>query len=279
MDSLLTRVREGHGCRVMLSTEVADIEVRDGVARSVTTASGDRFSADTILFDADAQLSLDLIGREHFPASFRRKLSYDYGPSVVSVYLGIEGYDLRAHGFGEQNVFWYPDVDVNAVYDRQLGDEIPERPFFFCNAPSLRPHDDVLTPPGGEQLVMVAPCSYRLFRRLRDRDEREYTAAKAEFASRIIRVVEEELAPGVSKHIRTKVIGSPLTNEFYVRAPMGNCYSTPLDPKHVNLRRVNYRSPFPNLHYVGASASLPGFATLIHFASMLYEELTGDSVY
>ncbi len=74
------------------------------------------------------------------------------------------------------------------------------------------------------------------------------------------------------------MVGSPLTNEFYVRAPKGNCYSTPLDPKHVNLRRLNYRSPFPNLYYVGASSCLPGFATIIHFACMLYEELTGDRV-
>jgi hypothetical protein len=41
----------------------------------------------------------------------------------------------------------------------------------------------------------------------------------------------------------------------------------------------NYRSPFVNFHYIGTSSCLPGFATNIHFACMLYEKLTGDRFY
>jgi phytoene dehydrogenase-like protein len=126
---------------------------------------------------------------------------------------------------------------------------------------------------------MVSPCSYQLFRNLRDKSEQAYEAAKNRYAKNIIEVMQSEFIPGLSDHIVEQVVGSPLTNEFFVRAPQGNCYSTPLDPGHVNLRRLNYRSPFPNLHYVGASSCLPGFATIIHFACMLYEKLTGDKVY
>ena len=197
---------------------------------------------------------------------------------MLSVYLGLENIDLRQYGFGEANLFWHPKVDLNEVYDDQLADHIPDRPYFFCNAPTLRSHDAVLAPPGCDQLVMVAPCSYDYFRMLRDHDEDDYQAAKTQYANNLIGVLEDEYIPGLSDHIVEQVIGSPLTNEFYVRAPKGNCYSTPLDPKHVNLRRLNYRSPFPNFYYVGASSSLPGFATIIHFSCMLYEQLTGDRV-
>ena len=126
---------------------------------------------------------------------------------------------------------------------------------------------------------MVAPCSYDFFARLRSESEDAYQAAKERFAERIIAVIESEFVPRLSDHIVTRAVGSPLTNEFYVCAPKGNCYGTPLDPQHVNLRRLNHKSPFPNLHYVGSSASLPGFATVIHFANMLYEKLTGDAAY
>jgi phytoene dehydrogenase-like protein len=279
MKSLLRKVKEKPGCRSMLSTEITGIEVRGGKARSVTTAQGQRFTADRFLFDGDAQLSLGLIGEQHFPKAFREKLKYDYGPSVLSVYLGLKNIDLRGHGFGESNLFWHPKVDLNEVYDDQLSERIPERPYFFCNAPTLRPHQAVLAPPGGDQLVMVAPCSYDFFRKLRDRSEEDYQAAKQLYADNLIGVLESEFIPDLSAHIVEKVVGSPLTNQFYVRAPNGNCYSTPLDPKHVNLRRLNYKSPFENFYYVGASSSLPGFATIIHFACMLYEELTGDRVY
>lgn len=278
MRALLGKIKEQPGCRSMLSTEITKLEVKDGLVRSATTAGGETFRARRFLFDADAQLSLDLIGREHFPAAFRRKLEYDYGCSVVSIYLGLRDFDLRKYGFGENNIFWHPKVDLNEVYDDQLYTRIPERPYFFCNSPTLRPHEH-LAPAGCEQLVMVAPCNYEMFRRLRDQSEEDYQAVKADFAERIIKTVESEFAPGLTAHIEERVVGTPLTNVDYVRAPKGNCYSTPLDPKHVNLRRLNYRSPFPNLYYIGASSCLPGFATIIHFANMLYEKLTGDRVY
>jgi phytoene dehydrogenase-like protein len=279
MQALLRKIKEQPDCRSMLSTEIMGIHVEGGTARSVTTARGERFSADAFLFNADAQLSLDLIGREHFPKAFRRKLDYDYGPSVISIYLGLRDIDLRKYGFGEQNIFWHPKVDLNEVYDDQLGDTIPEHPYFFCNSPTLRRHDAVLAPEGCSQLVIVAPCTYDYFARLRSESEDAYQTAKQRFADRIIAVIESELIPELSDHIVERAVGSPLTNDFYVRAPKGNCYSTPLDPQHVNLRRLNYKSPFPNLYYVGASSSLPGFATVIHFATMLYEKLTGDRVY
>ena len=279
MKSLLRKIKERPGCRSMLSTEIVGIEVRGGKVRSVTTAQGQRFTADRYLFDGDAQLSLGLMGEQHIPQAFREKLKYDYGPSVLSVYLGLRDIDLRRHGFDESNLFWHPKVDLNEVYDDQLSERIPKRPYFFCNAPTLRPHHAVLAPSGCDQLVMVAPCSYDAFRKLRAQSEEDYQAAKQQYADNIIGVLESDFIPGLSDHIVEKVVGSPLTNQFYVRAPQGNCYSTPLDPKHVNLRRLNYRSPFPNFYYVGASSCLPGFATIIHFACMLYEELTGDRVY
>ena len=279
MRALLGKINEQPGCRSMLSTEITGIQVENGRARSVTTAGGETFSADNVLFDADAQLGLDLIGRHEFPKSFLRKLEYDYGPSVVSIYLGLRDIDLRKYGLGEQNIFWHPKVDLNEVYDDQLGDTFPQRPYFFCNSPTLRPHDAVLAPEGCSQLIMVAPCTYDSFAGLRSKSEDAYQTAKRQFADRVIAVVESELVPGLSDHIVERAVGTPLTNYFYVRAPKGNCYSTPLDPQHVNLRRLNYKSPFANLHFVGASSSLPGFATVIHFACMLYEKLTGDRVY
>jgi phytoene dehydrogenase-like protein len=279
MKSLLRKIKERPDCRAMLSTAITRIHLKDGIVRSVTTAKGENFTADRFVFNGDAQLSLDLIGAEYFPKSFRRKLQYKYGTSVVSVYLGIKDLNLRKYGFGEDNIFWHPKVNLNEVYDDQWSDRIPDRPYFFCNAPTLRTHNSVLAPPGCDQLVMVAPCNYDFFRQLRNHSEEDYQAAKQQYANNIINVLESEFVPELSDHIVEKVIGSPLTNQFYVWAPKGNCYSTPLDPQNVNMQRLNYRSPFPNFYYLGASSCLPGFATIIHFACMLYEKLTGDQVY
>lgn len=279
IDSLVGFIRRQPGCHVRLSTEVTRIQVAEGRARAVETRRGDTFEADYVLFDGDPQLSLDLIGKEHFPDPFQQKLRYEYGASALSVYLGLEGMDLRAAGFGEENIYWHPSDDLNAVYDRQLIPGIPDEPYFFCDAPTVRMTDPRLAPAGGHQLVMISPCSYAYFRELRDRDEGEYQAAKEAYADRIIAMAERNLLPELSRHIVTRVVGSPLTNERFVHAPRGNCYGVPLDTSHVNLGHLNYRSPFPNLFYVGTGSAMPGFASLCHFACLLYEELTGDAFY
>ena len=279
IESLVAFIRNQPGSNVKLSTEVTHIDIVDGQARAVQTNRGEHFAADCVLFDGDPQLSLALIGPERFPADFRKKLTYEYGPSALSVYLGLEGIDLRAAGLGDENIHWHPSDDLNAIYDRHMEPSIPEEPYFFCDAPTLRMSDARMAPPGGHQLVMVSPCSYSYFRGLRDRDEAEYQRAKATYAARLINLVEKHIVPGISRHVVTQVVGSPLTNERYVHAPRGNCYGVPLDTSHINFGHLNYRSPFPNLYYVGTGSAMPGFASLCHFACLLYEELTGDRFY
>lgn len=279
MRSLLGVIKERPGCVTKLSTEVTTINIDGGRAQSVVTADGQEFPADAVIVNADVQASIDLIGRNYFSRSQLRRFSYDYGPSVLSVYLGLDGIDLREHGLGEENIFWHPKVDLNRVYADQLDGGIPERPYFFCNSPTLRHHEKPIAPAGGSQLVIVAPTSYEYFSRIRRRSEDEYQMTKQLFADRLIGVVEDELVPGISNHIAVKAVGSPLTNEFYVKAPYGNCYGSPLDPAHVRQRTLNYRSPVENVFYVGSSAGMPGFASVIHFACLLYERLTGDPVY
>ena len=83
-----------------MATAVTRIHVEGGRARAVTTSRGDTVEADHVIFDGDPQLTLDLIGRDAFPERFRKKLEYEYGVSALSVYLGLGGIDLRAHGLG-----------------------------------------------------------------------------------------------------------------------------------------------------------------------------------
>jgi phytoene dehydrogenase-like protein len=277
--ALVDVVRHQADCRVALSTEITKIHVSDNQATAVTTHKGETIAARHVIYDGDPQRSLDLIGPEKFPARFRRRLSYEYSTSALSVYLGLSGIELRDFGFGDENLFWYPAVDLNAVYDRQFADSIPEEPYFFCDAPTLRMRDPKLAPPGCQQLVMVSPCRYDFFRRLRQQSEEAYQAAKQEYAARIIRILERDFIPGLSKHIETQVVGSPLTNEYFVGAPHGNCYGMPLDPDHQNAFHLNFRSPFANLFYVGTTSGMPGMAPNIHFSTLLYERLTGDCFY
>lgn len=279
IDALVNVIRSKPGCKVYLSTEVTRIFLEKGRARAIATNRGDTFEADCVLFDGDPSLTLGLIGAERFPEEFRKKLQREYGASAVSIYLGLKGLDLAAAGFGPENIHWHPSDDLNEIYERHFADGVPDVPYFFCDAPTLRMSDPRMAPPGGHQLVMASPCSYGYFRRLRDENESAYQEAKSTYADRIIAVVEKNLLPGLSEHIAVRVVGSPLTNERFVHAPQGNCYGVPMDTAHVNLGHLNHKSPFPNLFYVGAGAAMPGFSSLCHFACQLFEEFTGEAVY
>lgn len=124
---------------------------------------------------------------------------------------------------------------------------------YGCETPKL-------APAGCQQLLMVSPCRYDFFRRLRQQSEDNYQSAKQAYAAKIIRILERDFIPGLSEHIETQVVGSPLTNEYFVGAPHGNYYGVPLDPDHQNAFHLNYRSPFANLFYVGTTSGMPGMA-------------------
>ncbi|MFH2104658.1 MAG: hypothetical protein ABII72_00270 [Parcubacteria group bacterium] len=243
---------------------------------SVETKQGKIYTADKFIFNGDPQLSMDLIGKKYFPRKFQKKLSYQYSAGALSVFIGIQGLDLKKY-IGQENVFYYSDGDINSIYEQHFSPGIPEKLHFFCNAPSLR--CDNLCPPGCHQLVVIAPCNYEYFADLKSRDQALYDQAKEKYANKMIAVLEKKFIPGLKSHIILKVIGSPTTSEHFLFAPKGNCYSTPLDPANVNFNRLNYKSPWQNMFYIGAGSSLPGFATIMHFSALLYEKLTGDKVF
>ncbi|MFH1012529.1 MAG: NAD(P)/FAD-dependent oxidoreductase [Candidatus Peregrinibacteria bacterium] len=271
---LLKKIVEQKDCEAHLMSEVAKINVSEDGKRiaSLETKKGEMIAADHFIFNADPQTSVKLIGEKHFPKSFREKLNYPYSTGALSLFLGIKGLDLEKY-IGKENLFYYSDCDINGIYAEHFKKGIPKNKFqFFANAPSLR--SKTVAPEGCHQIVAVAPCRYDYFAELKAKDKKLYNEAKEKYADKMIGVLEKWI-PGLKSHIVLKITGSPTTSEYFVAAPQGNCYGTPLDPAHFNFDRLQYRSPFKNMFYIGASSYAPGFATLIHFASLLCEKLIG----
>ena len=277
VQNLLDKIKNQDNCTTHFSTEVVKINLdyKRKKVISIETEQGEIYKADKFIFNGDPQLSMGLIGKKYFPKKFQKKLSYKYSTGALSVFIGIQGLDLKKY-IGKENIFYYSDLDINSIYEQHFTKGIPEKLHFFCNAPSLR--SDNLCPKGCHQLVAIAPCSYEYFADLKSKDKTLYDQAKEKYADKMIDVLEKEFIPNLKSHITLKIIGSPTTSEHFVFAPKGNCYSTPLDPANVNLNRINYKSPFQNMFYIGAGSSLPGFATIMHSSSKLYEKLTRDKV-
>ena len=91
-------------------------------------------------------------------------------------------------------------------------------------------------------------------------------------------MIEAHYVPRLRDHLALRVVGTPVTNERFCRAPAGNAYGAALVPAHVTLGRRPFRTQLDNLWMANATAGLPSVAGAIGAGMRLYGELTGDAV-
>lgn len=279
IDSVARVVQGSPGCGIEYGAEVCSIQIQHGNAE-VETRDQRKFVGRTLISNMDPRACVEMIGSRHFPAWFRKKVEYAYSVSSFSIYLGLRGIDLRAHGFGRWNVWHYPHLDINRVYRTQLEQNDLGNPWLFLSTPSLySPGDHASICPEGDQILqIVTVASYDYFRALRESDRKAYQRHKRAVMERILDLVESHYIPGLRKHIVLKLAGSPTTNDRYLWAPAGNIYGSELSPANVHFNRLKFKTPIPNLFFTGASAEFPSVGGTVIGGSRLYTYLTGDSV-
>jgi all-trans-retinol 13,14-reductase len=262
-------------CQLLLETPVAQILVEKDRVVGVRTRDGRVFKARRYISNVDPRRTAALIGERSLPRSFLRKLSYAYSGATITIYLGVRGLELRDHGFGSFNVWHYPHDDLNAIYRRQVEARDLDDPWLFMSTPTLHTDEPGLCPPGTQILELATSAAYAPFKELRDRDPAGYHREKKRIRDRILRIVEEQYVPGLSRHVVRMVTGTPATNERYCFAPEGNAYGSALTPANVG-RRVPFETPLRNLWLVNASSGFPSIAGTVAAGMDLVERLGRD---
>ncbi len=275
IEALAGVVTRAPGSKLLLGREVTRIEHDGRQVTAVHTAGGETFRAGRYHSNIDPARTaglLGLAGDSRFPDG------YEYSPSAFTLYLGIEGLDLRDHGFGRANLWHYPDEDLDRAYRRQLEEGDFSDPWIFLASPSLMSDAPGLAPPGHQVLHAITVADYRRFAELHARDPRAYLREKNRIRDRILDVIEDRYVPGIRDHLRLKLTGSPTTNERFCWAPQGNAYGVALTPASLSLSRGPGRSPLGNLWLANATAGYPGIAGTAAAGSRLFTELTGEPV-
>jgi all-trans-retinol 13,14-reductase len=277
VDALADSIRSRPGCALYLEHEVERIHAEGGRVVGVMTRNGGRFTADRYISNVDPRRTAELVGPEHL-AKDARRLRYDYSCGTITLYLAVNGIDLRDHGFGSFNVWHYPHDDINQMYDAQLKRHDLDDPWLFMSTPTLHSDAPGLCPPG-HQILEVATCAdHATFADLRRRDRRAYNIEKKRIRERILDVIEASYIPHLRDHLALRLVGTPATNERFCRAPAGNAYGAALVPAHVTLGRRPFRTELDNLWMANATAGLPSVAGAVGAGMRLYGELTGDVV-
>lgn len=275
-DRIARFITEHDGCHIYYETPVSRIGLAGGRVSHVETEDGKTFTAGGFICNADPRhTARHLIGWDSIPRKFRKALGYDYSPAGIVMYLGLRDLDLRQHGFGSFNTWHLPRWDMNEMWNDQLAGDFTD-PWIFISTATLHSGAAGVSPPGTHVMEVATVADYQSFRDLKTSDRRAYRRKKYAVAETMLDILEEHYIPGLRDHIAVKVVGSPTTNEDYVRAPFGNDYGSKLTTRNVNVGRLRAESPWPNFWWCNASSGFPGFFGTTATGLNLYSKLCDD---
>lgn len=271
--TLVDFIANASGSRVLLQSAVTRIAVSQGQVTGVETADGQRFTARRYISNMDPAVTVRLAGAQHFPARFVGRRAYPYSYGTVTLYLGLKGLDLRDHGFGSFNTWYYPHDDLDGIYAAQGERNNLSNPWLFLSTPTLHSSQPGLAPPDATILEVATHANHPAWRALRDQNRTEYNRSKKRLRERLLDILQERFVPGIRDHVDVFALGTPATNERFVRAPQGNAYGAALTPQGVTMGRGPMRSPVRNLWFANATAGWPSIGGTVSTGQRLVEQL------
>lgn len=224
----LAEVIEAHGGRVLLRAPVQRILIEGGRAAGVVLGGGQVHRAAAVISNADVRKTfLELVGREHLPPDFVRRIeSLEFSTSAFVVFLGVD---------------FVPDLEpVTLVYSedgRGLGIMTPSRV------------DPGLAPPGHAAVTLLTLVP-RAEATTWDRRMPDYARRKREFGDALIALAERVL-PGLREHVVFREEASPATFARYAWTTGGAIYGP------AGQWRPPAKTPVERLYLAGAGV-FPG---------------------
>ena len=248
---------KAHGAELLRNQLVTQIKALSGGRFVVTTAKDDRFESRSVISNADATQTLDLIEGITPSRSFTRKAS-QFKPSLGSfcVFVGTD-LDLNKTQVTDANIWHYGTNDLETGYAQARSGQLPEDPFFFLTAPTLKDPESKRAPAGHhtvEMLTFVPTAPFRpYFDKPAMRRGEEYERTKNEYTDRLLERAEL-YTPGLRDHIIVKEAATPATVWHFVRGRDGGIYGPDHTPDQMLLGRLRPNSAgIEGLYLAGAS--------------------------
>ncbi|WP_161890842.1 phytoene desaturase family protein [Pontibacter russatus] len=149
----MVKLAEEKGVQFIYNQDVRQIEVQEGVARNVVTASG-AFAADVVVASADYHhVEKQLLTGEYRSYSEHYWEKRVMAPSSLLFYLGV---NKRLKNLRHHNLFFDEDFGPHAreIY---TDPKWPHKPLFYVSAPSVT--DTSVAPAGCENLFVLIPVA------------------------------------------------------------------------------------------------------------------------
>jgi all-trans-retinol 13,14-reductase len=258
----LIKALRRRGGKIRLRSEVSRILVEKGRAAGVELASGERILARAVIANADPAVTFGkLLPAEHGRRERRRLARTEYSVSLMSAFCAVD-LDLAAMGYDSGNYWFYRTADVDDLYER-VEKSLPDRAIdgLFLTITTLK--DPGRKPHKHHTLELFTFVPHAPFAVHGDAEQgargAAYERLKEGLGDQMI-AAAEEVIPGLSRAIRFRSIGSPVTNDHYCATPRGAAYGTAKTPFQVGPFSFAIRTSVRGLYSCGASTVSHGVA-------------------
>ena len=257
MAAAMTAVIEDQGGAVMMNTEVDEVLIKDGAAAGVRLASGLVMGADVVVSNADAGHTYTRLLRNHTkrrwtPARLSRTR---YSMSLFVWYFGTKGTSDMWRDVGHHTILngpRYKGLLKDIFIKGRLSDDMS----LYVHRPSVT--DPSVAPEGDDTFYVLSPVPH-----LGHDNGVDWQHEESVYKAQMLKVLEEQLLPGVTEKIGPEVVFTPETFRDRYLSPMGAGFS--IEPRILQsawFRPHNVSEEAKGLYLVGAGthpgAGVPG---------------------
>ena len=282
--AMTTKIKSFGGV-VRTQQSVEKILVDNKKAYGIQLADGTKILSKNVISNADPSTTyLKLIGKENISKSLTKKLeNTKYSVTSLILFLTLD-LDVTQFGIDSGNIWNFKSEDIDAHFDTLTkgnileGDEFPA---FFLSCTTLK--DPVSFNGRYHNFEVVTYVNYDSFKEFNDSED--YHSPKYEaFKNRIIEKFlysVEKIIPTAKNHIVQAELGTPKTNQFYVKTTNGNVYGTEKTLSQIGPFAYKSKTEFENLFLCGAStlshgvtgATYSGIATASKILNVSFDDL------
>ncbi|MDH4222340.1 MAG: NAD(P)/FAD-dependent oxidoreductase [candidate division Zixibacteria bacterium] len=244
-----------NGGKTMLKTKVEKILVKDHAAYGVRTSEGKEFFGKVIVSNANAYDTFHkmLDEKDYLIEYLSRLEQLSVSLSCFQVFLGLKKDLVGELGITDTEIFYETGYDHEESYQTLLNAEIENSGF------GVTLYDNLYkgySPEGKNTINILSLQGYDHWKKYEDDylkgNKAEYRKEKERMADILIKQVEKNLLPGLSKCIEVKEIGTPLTNLRYTGNYRGAIYGWDQTLDNSGMARLPHNTPIKNLYLSGA---------------------------
>ncbi len=236
VDAFVTAL-ERNGGELVLRAPVTRIVVEDGCVSGIEIEGGRRIQVPLVVSNADALHTFqDLIGVEHLPTSFVKRLQRLKPSASACVLYGATSHDVLQYEPAHET-FIYKHWD-----HRDTWRDILEGKPGGMSMSIMTMLDPDLAPPGEHIIIITAVAPWEIARPWAEYRDEYMDALLAEF---------ESVIPNLREHLSFWIGGTPLEIERFTRNHEGATYGWELIPQQVGSKRLSHGTPIEGLYLSG----------------------------